>query len=139
MRLRKVFRFRLRPNSAQQQALARMSGARRFVWNWALAQCQTHYRQTGKSLPWTELSHRLTALKQQPETAWLQEVDSQALQQTLADLRLAYRNFFAKRARVPRFKSRKRDRNRFRIPQRVTVANSKVYIPKVGHVPIRQS
>jgi putative transposase len=104
-----------------------------------LGECQTHYQQTGQTLPGTELSRRLTALKQQPETAWLREVDSQALQQTLADLRLAYRNFFANRARFPRFKSRKRDRGHFRIPQRVHVANAKVYIPKVGQVPIRQS
>jgi putative transposase len=69
----------------------------------------------------------------------LKEVDAQALQQVLADLRLAYRNFFQKRAGFPGFKSRKRDRGRFRIPQRVRVADSRVYIPKVGSVRIRQS
>ncbi len=40
MKLRKIFRFRLRPNSYEEKSLARMSGARRFVWNWALAECQ---------------------------------------------------------------------------------------------------
>ena len=139
MKLRKVFRFRLRPNADEQQALARMAGARRFVWNWALAECQAHYRESGKSLPWAELSRRLTALKQQPDRRWLNQVDAQALQQVLADLRRAYRNFFAKRAGFPRFKSRKRDRGRFRIPQRVRVADRRVYIPKVGSVRIRQS
>ena len=97
------------------------------------------YRETGKSIPASELSTRLTVLKQQPETAWLREVDSQAIQQTLADLQRAYTNFFKKRARFPRFKSRKRDRARFRIPQRVKIADSRVYIPKVGAVGIRQS
>lgn len=139
MKLRKAFRFRLRPSTSERQALIRMAGARRFVWNWALAECQAHYREMGKSLSWAELSRRLTLLKRQPKTAWLCEMDSQALQQTLADLRDAYRNFFEKRARFPRFKSRKRDTARFRIPQRVKVANSKVYIPKVGWIPIRQS
>jgi putative transposase len=66
-----------------------MAGARRYVWNWALAQSQAHYAVTGKSLAAAELSTRLTALKQQPETSWLQEVDSQAMQQTLADLQRA--------------------------------------------------
>jgi len=137
--LRKVFRFRMEPNSAQREALSRMAGARRFVWNWALAQRQAYYRKTGKSLPAAELSIRLTALKQQPETAWLQDVDSQAMQQVLADLQRAYRNFFEKRARFPRFKSRKRDQARFRIPERVKVAEGRVYVPKVGSVKIRQS
>ena len=137
--LRKVFRFRMEPNRAQREALSRMAGARRFVWNWALAQRKAYYLETGKSLPASELSIRLTALKRQPETAWLQDVDSQAIQQVLADLQRAYRNFFEKRARFPRFKSWKRDQSRFRIPQRVQVANGRVYVPKVGTVPIRQS
>ena len=59
--------------------------------------------------PLEQLSAELTALKQQPETAWLKEADSQALQQALKDLHRAFRNFFEKRARYPRFKSRKRD------------------------------
>jgi putative transposase len=57
----------------------------------------------------------------------------------LVDLQRAYVNFFEKRARFPRFKSRKRDAARFRIPQRVSVADGRVYVPKVGSVGIRQS
>ena len=139
MKYRKVFRFRMKVNAEQRETMARMAGARRFVWNWALAQRKAHYLDTGKSLPAAELSARLTALKQQPETAWLQDVDSQAMQQVLADLQRAYQNFFEKRARFPRFKSRKRDQARFRIPQRVKIADGRVYVPKVGSVPIRQS
>jgi putative transposase len=129
----------MEPDSAQRQSLIRVAGARRFVWNWALDQCQTQYRQNGTSLPWPELSRRLTVLKKQPETAWLKDMDSQALQQVLADLRRAYQNFFQKRARFPRFKSRKNDTPRFRIPQRVSVVGGEVYVPKVGRVRIRQS
>lgn len=139
MTLKKTFRFRMRPNAEQGHALARMAGARRFVWNWALAQRRASYADTGKSIPPAELSRRLTALKRQPETAWLREVDSQALQQVLADLQRAFRNFFEKRARFPRFKSRKRDTARFRIPQRVVVADGMVCVPKIGSVCIRQS
>ena len=51
----------------------------------------------------------------------------------------AFVSFFEKRARYPRFKSRKRDRRRFRIPQRVKVEGGKVYVPKVGWIRIRQS
>jgi putative transposase len=81
----------------------------------------------------------LTVLKNEPETAWLCEVDSQALQQTLADLRQAFVNFFARRARYPRFKSKKCDKARFRIPQRVKVVGEGVQVPKIGHVRMRLS
>jgi putative transposase len=129
----------MEPNGAQREAMSRMAGARRYVWNWALAERKAYYAAKGKGLPTAELSSRFTGLKQQPETAWLQDVDSQAMQQVLADLQRAYRNFFEKRARFPRFKSRKRDQARFRIPQRVKIADGRVYVPKVGSVGIRQS
>jgi putative transposase len=136
---RKVYRFRMRPDADQGRALNRMAGARRFVWNWALARWKETYAATGKSISLKQLSAELTALKGKPETAWLSECDSQALQQVLDDLRRAFVNFFERRARYPQFKSKKRDQARFRIPQRVGVADGKVYVPKVGWVRIRQS
>src|SRR6185437_10083948 len=69
-----------------------------------------------------ELSARLTAAKATPERAWLGEVSSVVLQQTLADLNTAYRNFFAsiKGARKgpkigpPRLRSRRDHRQAIR-------------------------
>ncbi len=85
------------------------------------------------------LASELTALKTKPETAWLKDADSQALQQVLNDLDQAFVNFFEKRARFPRFKSKRRDQARFRIPQRVKLADGKVYVPKIGWVKVRQT
>jgi putative transposase len=131
---RKAIRVRLDPTEAQRAALERSAGARRFIYNWALDRRREHYRDTGRTLAWKHLSAELTQLKQRPETVWLREVDAQMLQQALADLQRAFENFFARRARYPRFKSRKRDPGRFRIPQRVKVNGSRLFVPKVGHV-----
>ena len=139
MSMHKAFRYRLEPTAEQEQKLRQFAGARRFIWNWALQQRREYYRQTGKTLPAKELSARLTALKEQPEMAWLREMDSQLLQQVLADLGRAFSNFFARRARYPRFKNRKRDTSRFRIPQRVKVVGNRVQVPKVGRVRVRLS
>jgi putative transposase len=136
---RKVYRFRMRPTKEQGHALGRMAGARRFIWNWALRRRKDYYAATGKSISLKQLSAELTDLKRQPDTAWLQECDSQALQQALADLNQAFESFFEKRTRHPRFKSRKRDGARFRIPQRVKIKDGKVYVPKIGDVRIFQS
>ena len=117
----------------------RMAGARRFVYNWGLARKKEHYAATGKTLTYAKLNKELTELKRQPGMKWLREADSQSLQEALRDLDRAFANFFAKRARYPKFKSCKRDRARFRIPQRVKNANGNVYVPKVGFIKIRQS
>ena len=47
--------------------------------------------------------------------------------------------FFERRAKFPRFKTKKRSRPAFRIQQRVSVAGERVYVPSVGWVRIRQS
>ncbi|MCA1598530.1 MAG: transposase, partial [Chloroflexi bacterium] len=80
-----------------------------------------------------------TALKYEPDTTWLREIDSQLVQQALADLKRAYTNFFERRATYPKVKHKKTDRLRFRIPQRVTLSDGYVTVPKIGRVKVRQS
>src|SRR5215470_561248 len=95
---RKVYRFRVDPTAGQEAALALFAGARRFVFNWALARRKETYEQIGKSTSWSALSVELTGLKNKPGFEWLKEIDSQLLQQALADCRKAFDNSFQKRA-----------------------------------------
>src|SRR5262249_18086968 len=66
-------------------------------------------------------------------------IDSQLLQQALADCKRAFDNFFQKRARFPKFKKKHSARQAFRIPQRVKLEDGRVYVPKIGWIAIRQS
>jgi putative transposase len=136
---RKVFKFKLEPNAEQKHKLEQFAGARRFVYNWGLNRCREHYKTTGKGISWKQLSEEFTVLKNREGFEWLKEMDSQALQQALADLKRAFTNFFEKRARYPNFKRRKDTRQSFRIPQRVKVENGRIYVPKIGWIKIRQS
>jgi putative transposase len=136
---RKVYRFRIDLTTEQETAFARFAGARRFVFNWALARRKETYEQTGKSISWSELSVELTELKNKPGFEWLKEIDSQLLQQALADCKRAFDNFFQKRAGFPRFKKKYSARQSFRIPQRVKLEGGRLYIPKIGWVKVRQS
>ncbi|NTU81056.1 MAG: transposase, partial [Chloroflexales bacterium] len=128
----KAYRYRLMPTSEQEGVFQRWSGARRFVYNHALARRIAHHKKTGKSLTVTQLCAELTALKRQPETAWLREMNAQSLQQAIRDLDKAFGNFFAKRAKFPRFRSKKRDRPTFRLPAEVRLEGEKLYVPKLG-------
>jgi putative transposase len=136
---RKVYGFRVDPTAKQEGELARFAGARRFVFNWALERRKETYERDGKSISWSELSVELTELKNKPSCSWLKEIDSQLLQQALADCKRAFDNFFEKRAGFPKFKRKHSARQSFRIPQRVKLENGRVYIPKIGWVAIRQS
>jgi len=59
-----------------------------------------------KHVGYHETSALLTELKKQPETIWLNEVSSVPVQQSLMHLQVAFKNFFAKRAKYPTFKSK---------------------------------
>ena len=109
------YNYRLYPTPGQRTALGRAFGCARVVFNDGLPARQDA-RQAGLPYPSDrELSARLTAAKATPERAWLRDVSAVVLQQALADLNAAYRNFFASRAgkrkgpkiRPPRFRSRK--------------------------------
>lgn len=122
-----TYRYQLNPTAEQEVKLNQFASARRFVWNWALNRKREHFQQTGKTLGFSALCVELTLLKQQSATAWLREMDSQLLQQALRDLENAYQHFF-RHARhgdrhkgFPKFKSKKTDTPRFRIPQRVVL------------------
>src|SRR5215216_4298816 len=65
------------------------------------------WQQDQKSLNYHATATLLTQLKKQTETTFLNEVSSVVLQQALRHLDFAFKNFFAKRAAYPTFKTRK--------------------------------
>jgi putative transposase len=87
--------------------LVRTFGCVRVVWNRTLAarHDRWHLQRTGTS--YAETDRALTAMKKDPDLAFLSEVSSVPLQQALRHQYEAFSAFFAKRARYPRFKSRR--------------------------------
>lgn len=124
MIIHKAFKFRLYPNLEQRQALERQFGCARFVFNTLLQERMeyyaTHKGEEKQGLNYYDTARLLTAMKQKPEYGWLNEVNSRSLQVALRDLDTAYGNFFAGRAKFPKFKCR-RDKQSFRVPQHFTL------------------
>ncbi len=83
--------------------LARTFGCCRYAYNWALRARTDAFFQRGERLYYNQLAVMLTELKKQEETAWLTEVSSVPLQQSLRHLDTAFRNFFEGRAEYPTF------------------------------------
>nr|DAX48569.1 MAG TPA: endonuclease [Caudoviricetes sp.] len=128
-KIHRTYRFRLYPNKAQAELLAKHFGCARFVYNYFLNQREEQYRLTGKSDNYFAQAKTLATLKKQEETAWLKEVNSQSLQFALRCLDTSYTNFFQKRTKFPTFKS-KRSKNSFAIPQYAYIAEERLFVPK---------
>lgn len=86
--------------------LNRTFGCVRVVWNLALAWRHQRYYGEQVRTNFTEANAYLTAMKATADHVWLNEVPSVPLQQAVRHQQVAFTNFFAKRARYPRFKSR---------------------------------
>ncbi|MEH0422985.1 RNA-guided endonuclease InsQ/TnpB family protein [Streptomyces sp. B21-083] len=107
--VKRAFRYRFYPTDAQAAELSRTFGCVRKVYNMALdARTRAWARQ--ERVNYNQTSAMLTAWKKTEELAYLGEVSSVPLQQTLRHLQVAFTNFFGKRAKYPRFKSRKKSR-----------------------------
>lgn len=139
MVIHKAYRFKLKATQEQEATFRRYAGAARWVWNYMLADWNHTYRETKKSPSFVGQMKRLTVLKHEPETAWLGEVNAQMLQQPIHHLHEAWGRFFAKIARRPRFKKKKRARQSFSFTQSVKVDGTRVYLPKIGWVTFRKS
>jgi putative transposase len=145
------YNYRLYPDPAQREALARAFGCVRVVFNDALRARQTARANGEPYLSDGELSKQvITQAKIMPERAWLAEVSSVVLQQALADLNTAYRNFFAsisgkrrgRKVAPPRFRSRKDNRQAIRFTKNARFAvldNGRLRLPKIGDVEVRWS
>lgn len=152
METQKAVKFRIYPTEEQQKALAIQFGHARFVYNAALELRKDMYFADKTSLTYEDTTEALAEFKKNnPDLVWLKDADSQVLQQSLKDLDKAYKRFFdmkkngtlpkpGKKPRkdgmpkgYPNFKT-KHDDQSIRYPQRVTLAENAVSLPKVGKV-----
>lgn len=119
----KAFKFRCFPNEAQQQMLQKTFGSCRFVWNKLVAE-----NSTRDKISITELSNQFFKLKTNQEFYWLAEPPAVALQQTLVILA----NAFYQLRKAPKFKSKTRDKNSFRVVGNyaIRIKNREVFLPK---------
>ncbi|MFD9657820.1 RNA-guided endonuclease InsQ/TnpB family protein [Streptomyces mirabilis] len=108
--VKRAFKYRFYPTDAQAAELSRTFGCVRKVYNMALAARTKAWVTRQERVNYNATSVMLTAWKKTEELAYLNEVSSVPLQQTLRHLQTAFTHFFGKRARYPRFKSRKKSR-----------------------------
>ncbi|MEV0563404.1 RNA-guided endonuclease TnpB family protein [Dactylosporangium sp. NPDC050588] len=108
--VKRAFKYRFYPTPEQAAELARTFGCVRLVYNLALQARTEAWTLRQERVNYTATSAMLTAWKKTEGLAFLNEVSSVPLQQALRHLQVAFSNFFAKRAKYPTFKSKKKSR-----------------------------
>jgi putative transposase len=133
------YQYRFYPTDQQKQSLARLFGCVRVVWNDALAIC----KRAEKKPRATELQKIvITQAKKTPGRAWLSEVSNIPLQQSVADLEIAFKNLFdsckgkrkGRKVGYPKFKKRTSSQSARLTRGGFSLKTQGVYLAKIGIV-----
>jgi putative transposase len=133
----------LDPNNVQATYFAKAAGVARFAYNWALAEWQRQYEawKQDNSLPKPSqqaLRRQLNAIKRE-QFPWMLEVTKNAPQMAIVQLGQAFQNFFAGRAKYPKFR-KKGVHDRFTLTNdQFSIDGCRIRIPNLGWVRMRES
>jgi putative transposase len=133
----------LAPNNKQGTYFAKAAGTARFAYNWALVEWQRQYDawKQDNSLPkpsQAALRRQLNTIKRE-QFPWMLEVTKNAPQMAIMQLGDAFKNFFAGRAKYPKFR-KKGVRDRFTLTNdQFSIDGCRIRIPNLGWVRMRES
>ena len=138
----KGYKFRIYPTAEQKHLINCTLGCARFVYNHFLGLRINEWKANHHGIYYKESARLLTDLKRREDRAWLNDVDSMALQESLRDLDTAYKNFFEGRARYPKFKSKRKFEQSYRTRNQgngVRIEGGRIRLPKLGFVKAKLS
>lgn len=97
-------KIRIYPNKEQEVFLKKSCGVARFAYNWGLAEWQNQYKN-GEKPNYLKLKKQFNGIKR-TDFPFTCEVSKCCTETAFANLGKAYKNFFAKRTKYPKFKKK---------------------------------
>lgn len=134
MEIIKALKMRIYPDDSQKTKIDKTIGSCRFIYNQMLDRNIKAYSRTKEHLTYNNMQNLLPIMKDY--LPWLKEADSQALKYACRQVDLAYKNFFAKRAKSPKFKSKKKSKASYTTTNKTSIdylpAEQMVKLPFLG-------
>ena len=144
----KNYKFRVYPNSEQQELFFKTVGCRRLIWNMFLNLHEEDYKLNGSSLSQYDAVKLLSKLKKCEDYEFLKDVDSSALRIAIEDLYASYNLFYKSRQKSkknsvvkhnkPKFKSKKHEYTKAYTTQMINcnikVGKNFIVLPKMGKI-----
>lgn len=129
----KCYKYQLRLNSEQEEFINKSFGCARFVYNYGLTRKIETYKAGEKVPSQFDLNAEITRLKKQEEFNWLNDIDRQTLNVSIANLNSAYQGFFKIKKGFPKYKSRhSKQACTFTQSIKMDFENNKINLPKIG-------
>ena len=142
MLTQKGYRFRIYPNKKQEELISSFFGCCRYVYNICLTYRKDLYVSEKRNVSRYECMRKITLMRSDPETPWLKDCDSMALQESVKDLDRAYENFFGKRSGYPKYHKKHSSVQSYRTRNQnnsIRFEGNRLRLPKLGLVRIKKS
>ena len=123
-------KYRLYPTKQQAILFEQTFGCCRKLWNLMLSD-KINYYQNNKT------NYKTLVSDYKKRYPYLKDIDSLALANVKLNLDQAYNNFFSKKSRFPRFKSRKHSRRSYTtncVSNNIRFDDNHIRLPKIGFV-----
>lgn len=131
----KSIKIRLIPSLEQEILMFKSVGVSRFTYNWGLNRWNELLKLEEKPSKLSIKKEFNNTIKKQEEYKWIKEVSAQTTAQVFDDLNKAFNNFLNKKAKYPRFKSKKKSRQSFYTRYDfIKFEDGKVNLEKIGKV-----
>ena len=114
----KAIKIRLYPTEDQQITINKLLGCCRLIYNKCLEHRNKTYEETKESGSISKSYKYFCELKEMEEYSFLKtDAHSKIIQQSLRDQDVAFKRFFNKKSKFPRFKSKKDNEQKCRFPK----------------------
>ena len=137
----RAYKTQLDPNNLQITKMKMNCGASRWAFNFALNKKKEAFDNKGKIPNNIELHRELNKLKGTEELPWAYEVSKCSFQEALRDCDTAFTNFFRRckkkikgKKGFPKFKSKKNDKQSFRLTGSIKVLDGHIQLPRLGKI-----
>ena len=125
----KTFKIKLKLNNKQRTRLFKNASVSRFAYNLTIELQEENYKKGNKFLSDSEVRKIITTRKKD-DLAWLYDYNCDIVKQAVKDACKAYKKFFNKKAKKPKFKSAKLTKPSFYVDGwKLKIENGYVKIP----------
>lgn len=139
MKIYRAYKTQIKPNNSQLTHLRQAVGNARFSYNWALSIKKTALESSSPIPNAIELHRKINVLKKS-ELDFLYLSSKCVTQEALRDCDKAFQNFFReikkknKKVGFPKFKSKKNDKQSFRLTGTIKVLDGYIQLPRLGKI-----
>lgn len=135
--MQRTHKIRLSPNNSQITYFKKACGVKRFTYNWALAEWSRQYSAGLKPSAY-QLKKEFNAIKAE-QFPFVKEVTKCAAESAFSNLDKAFKKFFKKTAKYPKFKKKGQRDSFYLSNDKFSLRDRFIKIPKLGDVRMSES